>query len=194
MNIWILLRNIDLRCFVARQYLSQIYALFGVNYSGLRMALAYKKLQISGMHMYLTFAFVEGAQLFFWLGGGSWVLYCLGLPQNCWLGHIERTFFLHFSGWAILTDEWLCRSYWCEQWDWWKKGKERRLGLSLSLSLCICVFVYLCIAIKQMLKVSVYWYEQWDWWKKGIWTTRQETGACLCLCLCVFVYLCIAIK
>ena len=35
--MWILLSNIDLRCFVARQFLSQIYALLSVKFSGLKM-------------------------------------------------------------------------------------------------------------------------------------------------------------
>ena len=34
--MWILLPNIDLRCFVARQFLSQIYALLSVKFSGLK--------------------------------------------------------------------------------------------------------------------------------------------------------------
>ena len=33
----ILVSNIDLRCFVARQFLSQIYALLSVKFSGLNM-------------------------------------------------------------------------------------------------------------------------------------------------------------
>ena len=33
----ILLSNIDLRCFVARQFLSQIYALLRVKFTGLKM-------------------------------------------------------------------------------------------------------------------------------------------------------------
>ena len=35
--MWILLPNIDLRCFVARQFLSRIYALLSVKFSGLKM-------------------------------------------------------------------------------------------------------------------------------------------------------------
>ena len=35
--MWILLSNIDLRCFVARQFLSQIYALLSVKFSDLKM-------------------------------------------------------------------------------------------------------------------------------------------------------------
>ena len=35
--MWILLSNIDLRCFVARQFLSQIYALLCVKFLGLKM-------------------------------------------------------------------------------------------------------------------------------------------------------------
>ena len=36
--------DIGLRCFVVRQFLSQIYALFGVQFKTLRIALAYKKI------------------------------------------------------------------------------------------------------------------------------------------------------
>ena len=39
----ILVPNIDLRRFVVRQLLSQIYALFGVQFEVLKIALAYKK-------------------------------------------------------------------------------------------------------------------------------------------------------
>ena len=35
--MWILLPNIDLRCFVARQFLLRIYALLSVKFSGLKM-------------------------------------------------------------------------------------------------------------------------------------------------------------
>ena len=35
--MWILLSNIDLRCFVARQFLSQIYALLSEKFPGLKM-------------------------------------------------------------------------------------------------------------------------------------------------------------
>ena len=37
MYMWIWLSNIDLRCFVARQFLLQIYALLHVKFSGLKM-------------------------------------------------------------------------------------------------------------------------------------------------------------
>ena len=47
--MWILVPNIDLRCFVVRQLLLRIYALFGVQFEVLKIALAYKKWQITGM-------------------------------------------------------------------------------------------------------------------------------------------------
>ena len=47
--MWILVLNIDLRSFVVRQLLSRIYALFGVQFEVLKIALAYKKWQITGM-------------------------------------------------------------------------------------------------------------------------------------------------
>ena len=47
--MWILVPNIDLRCFRVRQLLSRIYALLGVQFQHLKIALAYKKWQITGM-------------------------------------------------------------------------------------------------------------------------------------------------
>ena len=49
--MWILACNIDLRCFVVKQLLLWIYALFGVQCEVLKIALAYKKWQITGMVM-----------------------------------------------------------------------------------------------------------------------------------------------
>ena len=41
--MWFLLPNIDLRCFVVRQFLSRIYALLSVKFSGLKLC-EYKKM------------------------------------------------------------------------------------------------------------------------------------------------------
>ena len=46
-----MLRCGDLRCFVARQFLSQIYALLSVKCSGLKICWCKKKGQISGMQL-----------------------------------------------------------------------------------------------------------------------------------------------
>ena len=47
--MWTLFPNMDLRCFFVRQLLLWIYALFGVQFEVLEIALAYKKWQITGM-------------------------------------------------------------------------------------------------------------------------------------------------
>ena len=48
-KMWILLPNIDLRCFVIRQFLSQIYPLFGRLFTGLNNTVVYQIWQIWGM-------------------------------------------------------------------------------------------------------------------------------------------------
>ena len=64
--MWILVPNIDLRCFVVRQLLLRIYALFGVQFEVLKIALAYKKWQITGMHLLRSNQSCNNG----WVGGG----------------------------------------------------------------------------------------------------------------------------
>ena len=48
--MWILLPNIDLHCFVARQFLSRIYALLSVKFPGLKMCECKKMTNIKYAH------------------------------------------------------------------------------------------------------------------------------------------------
>ena len=72
------------RCFVARQFLSRIYAFFGVPFRGLKNMVAYQKWQIWGMSMwlYVTMWFI------WWIcAGWMWVHQLWGNRQSQPLPH-----------------------------------------------------------------------------------------------------------
>ena len=79
--MWILLSNIDLRCFVARQFLSQIYALLSVKFSGLKMCECKKndKYQVCSLNNFSDT--VRGWRLMFQRWGKASIVFLKGKPS-----------------------------------------------------------------------------------------------------------------
>ena len=91
--MWILLPNINLRCFVARQFLSQIYALLSVKFSGLKMCECKKNDKYQVCQWFVLFIFCNfslssfgGLICLFFLNDLFVYLFSATFPCLVWVG------------------------------------------------------------------------------------------------------------
>ena len=120
--------NTDIHCFVAMLFLSRIYALFGVPFTGLKNLVLYQKLQIWGMFVFtLAYFFTNFDSLVI---DHYWV-------TNKW-NVANLTFIVTKVGWR--TCLWQFRFDYLAETDTRQSATD--LPVHKNISLLLCLFVY----------------------------------------------------